>query len=35
MKILEKDKDLMEVKAADELKRSSPAVFCVFGLGLS
>ena len=26
-KILEKDRDLMEAKAEDELKRSSPAVF--------
>ena len=26
-KILEKDKDLMEAKAEDELKRSSPTVF--------
>ena len=26
-KILEKDKDLMEAKAKDELKRSSPTVF--------
>ena len=34
-KILEKDKDLMEAKAEDELKRSSPAVSSVFGFGSS